>query len=119
MSTHATAKFEIVGWDQTGYGEQPALARATVRKTFSGDLEGESVAELLLTEQVGYLAQEQVTGTLAGRTGTFVVQHGGLATDEPWQFGHVVPGSGTGELAGLTGTATFTHGALTLDYDLG
>ena len=115
-----TAAFDVTGWDETPYAEPadgPRLARATVRKTFQGDLEGESVAELLMCQEdpaddgagAGYVASEVVTGTLAGRAGTFVVQHGGVVGggDAPRSFGHVVPGSGTGALAGLTGTVAY------------
>lgn len=111
-----TVRFEILSWDETWTGE-PAegwvLARATVRKRLTGALEATSVAELTTTGQGtgrAYSALEHVEGTLAGRTGTFLLQHGG-AGDETGQraFGHVVPGTGTGELAGLTGDAVFAH----------
>jgi hypothetical protein len=117
-----TATFEITGWDETTYDapeEGPPLARATVRKRFSGPLEGTSVAEVLLAGREGYLASERVDGVLEGRRGTFVLQHGGV---DGRAFGHVVPGSGTGELTGLTGEAVYAHddaGArLTLSYAL-
>lgn len=57
----------------------PKLARAKVKKIFRGDLEGESSAELLLCQaddgSAGYIGLERVVGRLAGRTGSFVVQH--------------------------------------------
>jgi Protein of unknown function (DUF3224) len=129
MPQTITATFEITGWDETRYDEPaegPPLARATVRKRFSGPLEGTSTGELLTAqgdEGAGYLASERVAGTLEGRTGTFVLQHGGIG-DEAGQhaFGHIVPGSGTGELRGLRGEAVFAHddaGArVTLTYTL-
>jgi hypothetical protein len=97
-----------------------------VRKVFTGDLEATSVADLLTCQAAedaaGYVASEVVEGTLAGKTGSFVIQHGGTidgTTTTP--FGYIVPGSGTGELAGLRGSAEFRHdenGAiLTLDYE--
>jgi hypothetical protein len=117
-----TASFEITGWDETTYDapeEGPPLARVTVRKRFSGPLEGTSVGEVLIAGREGYLASERVDGVLEGRRGTFVLQHGGVGDHA---FGHVVPGSGTGELAGLSGEAVFAHddaGALlTLSYAL-
>jgi hypothetical protein len=124
-----TVTFDILSWDETWTGE-PAegwqLARATVRKKLTGALEGTSVAEVTTTGQGtgrAYSALERVEGTLAGRTGTFLLQHGG-AGDETGQraFGHVVPGTGTGGLAGLTGDAVFAHdeqGArITLTYSI-
>lgn len=124
-----TATFEITGWDETTYDEPaegPKLTRATVRKRFSGPLEGTSVAELLTAQGpggAGYLASERVDGVLEGRRGTFVLQHGGIddAGDRE-AFGAIVPGSGTGQLVGLAGTAVYAHdkdGArLTLTYEL-
>jgi hypothetical protein len=116
--TTGTVEFEVLSWDETWSGEpEPGwlLARATVRKKMTGAVEGTSVAEVATTGQGtgrAYSALERVEGTLAGRTGTFLLQHGG-AGDETGQeaFGHVVPGTGTGELAGLTGTAVFAHDA--------
>ena len=60
-------------------------------------------------------------GTLDGRAGTFVLQHGatGAPDGSPFMFGHVVPGSGTGALAGLRGTVRMEHERYTLDYELG
>jgi hypothetical protein len=48
---------------------------------------------------------ERVTGTLKGRTGSFVLQHSGTMTRGTPQLSvTVVPDSGTGQLEGLTGT---------------
>jgi hypothetical protein len=129
VSTRAIATFEITGWDETPYAEPadgPKLVRATVRKTFSGDIVGESTAELLMSKGLdgaaGYVALERVTASVGGRSGGFDVQHcasqGGPADKAVW---FVVPGSGTGELRGLYGDVTYRHdesGAVfTLDYD--
>lgn len=129
MSTQVTVTFAITSWEEVPYSEPgatPELSRATVKKTFQGELSAASVAELLLCKaddtHAGYTGQERVTGTLAGREGTFVIQHGGIV-DGPDQrpFGAIVPGSATGALTGLRGTVTFMHdeqGArVRLDYD--
>jgi hypothetical protein len=53
----------------------------------------------------GYVAMEQVKGTLAGRSGTFVLQHTGtMAGGDQSLSVTVVPDSGTDGLAGLTET---------------
>jgi len=53
----------------------------------------------------GYVAMERVTGTLDGRTGTFILQHGGTMQGGAQQLTiTVVPDSGTGWLAGITGS---------------
>jgi hypothetical protein len=127
--TRTIVTFEITGWDETWSGELAVgwtLARATVRKKLAGAVEGTSVAEVSTTSQgIGraYSALERVEGAIEGRSGSFLLQHGG-AGDETGQeaFGHVVPGSGTGQLTGLRGTAVFAHdedGArITLTYTL-
>ena len=134
MTIHSISNFSVTGWDQTPYGEETAhLGRATVKKVFTGDLDGESVAELLLCQAnpedfnagAGYVAMERVTGQLGGRKGTFVFQHGGLngGGNEPYTFGQIIPGTGTGELVGLRGTVEISvtpeggH-TITLDYDI-
>jgi hypothetical protein len=114
--TSGTVNFEILGWDETWTGELAegwVLARATVRKRMTGAIEGTSVAEVSTTGQGtgrAYSALERVEGAVGGRTGSFLLQHGG-AGDETGQeaFGHIVPGTGTGELVGLRGTAVFAH----------
>ncbi len=129
MANTITATFEVTGWDETPYDEPadgPKFARATVTKRFTGSLEGTSTAQLLTCvagdENAGYIGSERVTGTLDGKSGSFVVQHGGaVGGPEPKHFGWVVPGSGVGELRGLLGTVHFQHdehGAVfTLEYE--
>ena len=91
----------------------------TIRKTYRGAIQGHGVAEVLTSQGPdgsGYVASERIEGTLDGRLGTFVIQHGGLA-DRNGQstFGAIVPGSGTGELASLSGRAAEARqGVLTL-----
>jgi hypothetical protein len=123
--TSAAGTFAITGWDaEPPYdapGEGPPLARITVRKAFSGALEGTSEAQLLVCGEAGYLASERVSGVLDGRAGTFVLQHGATAAPDgsPFTFGNVVPGSGTGELAGLRGTVRMEHERYGLEFALG
>jgi hypothetical protein len=75
----------------------------------------ESVAVVLTCHAgetpVGYVAQERITGTLVGRSGSFVVQHGVPIGGEPDRaLGTVVAGTATGELADL-------HGRLEREHD--
>ena len=106
-----------------------ALGRLSLAKQFHGDLEGTSRGEMLsartsVEDSAGYVAIEQVTGTLHGRRGTFVLQHSSTMTrGEGEQTITVVPDSGTGELAGLQGRMTIDvsggeHGYV-LEYSLG
>jgi hypothetical protein len=130
MTAHLDCSFTLDDWaaDDTDpladpSGEGPATGSATVRKTYAGALEATSVATLLTTQGekgAAYLAQERVVGTLDGRSGSFVLQHGAAGGEgqEMAQWAFVVAGSGTGELAGLSGTGILAHEKLQLDYEL-
>jgi predicted flavoprotein YhiN len=92
--------------------ESATIGRMSIDKQFHGDLEATSKGEMLsaMTDvkgSAGYVAIERVTGTLHGRSGSFVLQHSGTMTrGEPQLSVTVVPDSGTDELAGLAGTLT-------------
>jgi hypothetical protein len=104
------------------------LGRMRVRKTISGDLTGEGLAQMMSVRtetegSAGYVALDLITGTLGGRKGSFVLQHSGLlARGEGTLTVQVVPDSGTAELTGLTGSFTIVNEAgvhsYTFDYDL-
>jgi len=52
----------------------------------------------------GYVAIERVDGTLAGRSGSFVLQHHGIMDRGNGRLTvTVVPDSGTGQLEGISG----------------
>jgi hypothetical protein len=113
MSSTATGTFEV-RWDPSPpYDTEPGaqIARASVSKTFRGDLTGTSTAELItamtgVPDSAGYVGMERVTGAIGGRAGTFVLQHAGLSSARTGQTltVDVVPDSATGELAGLRGS---------------
>jgi len=104
------------------------LGRMSIDKEFHGDLEGTSKGEMLTTQgaekgSAGYVAMEVVAGTLAGRSGSFVLQHSGtMARGVPTLSVSVVPDSGTGELIGLTGKMTIDNAtgkhAYSFEYNL-
>ena len=85
------------------------ISRMLIDKQFYGDLEGVSTGQMLAVNtnvegSAGYVAMEQVSGTLHGRSGTFALQHSGTMTrGAPELSVTVVPDSGTGALAGLSG----------------
>lgn len=86
------------------------LARMTIDKTFTGDLQGRSQGEMLSVRtpragSAGYVALEYVEGELDGKSGSFVLQHFGImsAAGERLVL-EVVPDSGTGGLEGLSGS---------------
>jgi hypothetical protein len=111
MTARASGTFEVALKPQTPYNqdEGATLGRLSIDKQFHGDLEGISKGEMLsagtaVEGSAGYVAIEQVAGTLHGRSGTFILQHNGSMTrGAPELTVTVVPDSGTGELVGLAG----------------
>lgn len=85
------------------------LGRMSIDKTFTGALEATSKGEMLsaMTStkgSAGYVAIEQVTGSLSGKTGGFVLQHfGTMNRGKNSLVLEVVPDSGSGELSGISG----------------
>jgi hypothetical protein len=86
------------------------LGRFSIDKQIYGDLEATTKGEMFSggdprAGAAGYVAIEVVTGTLAGKQGTFALQHlGTMDANGPKMTVLVVPGSGTGELRGIAGT---------------
>lgn len=131
MSTSASATFTLDGWDEQPYAELAEgrkLTRASVKQTFSGDITGTGTVEWLMSYRpdgsAAYVGLQVVTGSLAGRSGSFVVStpgtYDGKGASGTWT---VLEGSGTGELADLTGAGTFSapsggEPTVTLDYEL-
>jgi hypothetical protein len=101
------AKVEPVG--EPDKAEGSTLTRMSIDKKIHGDLEGTSKGTMLaagtdVKGSAGYVALERVTGTLAGKTGSFVLQHNATMTrGTPMLNIIVVPDSGTGQLTGIAG----------------
>ncbi|HMN30258.1 MAG TPA: DUF3224 domain-containing protein [Caldilineaceae bacterium] len=131
----AKGTFAIKSWDEkTWDGKEwsevqgAKLTHAKVVQSFHGDIEAECTAQLLMAYPaegaVSYTGLQLMTGTLAGRTGTFVLQSSGaFEGDSAKTTWFVTPGSGAGELKGLRGAGGYVavHGVeqvpYTLDYD--
>jgi Protein of unknown function (DUF3224) len=127
--THASGNINVKTYEPTTYDqptEGPALVRIHVVEDFSGDIEGEGVAEFLQTTQgedeASFVGVERVSGSIGGNAGTFVLQDEGTlkgtTVSGTW---FVVPGSGTRELRGLRGEGGFKaelgeRADITLDY---
>ena len=87
------------------------LFRVEILHRYEGIIEGEGSIQYLIAENKNLtgstIALEKVTGSIDGRSGSFVLQQIGT-------FDHgklkmtltVVPGSGTDQLSGLSGQAT-------------
>jgi hypothetical protein len=116
MTSHATGPFDvkmIPQDDKAGDG----LTRMLLDKQYHGDLEGAAKGQMLTggvsaNHSGAYVAMEKFTGTLHGRSGSFVLHHTGIMTNgKPDLTILVAPDSGTGQLAGITGKMTITIAA--------
>jgi hypothetical protein len=131
MKAHANATFELKGWDEKPFNEgegMPKLTRASVLKSYEGDIKGEGKLEYLMMYRddgsASFVGLERVVGSIGERSGSFVFQHtgtfeSGVATAKV----SVVSGSGTAGLYGLKANGEFAVGhqgpySMTLDYEL-
>jgi len=81
MNQTANARFAVKNWDENAYSEGqdlPKLTRASVTKTFTGDIEGEGHVEYLMMYRsdgsATFVGLERVIGRIGAKTGTFVLQ---------------------------------------------
>jgi hypothetical protein len=132
MTETLDTKLKILSWDEKPYRELPdgsKFARAEV--ALAGDVLTSGTFEALLHYRPDgtstYVALMQLSGTLDGRTGDFVLRGEGHY-DGTTARGEmtVIPGSGTGGFAGIAGRgesvsthADYPYMPLVLSYDLG
>lgn len=112
MNYQANGTFEVKLLPQKAEENvgDPTIGRMSLEKQFQGDLTATSKGQMLaagtaVEGSAGYVALERVTGTLAGKSGTFALQHYGLMDRGVSHLTiSVVPDSGTDQLSGLAGT---------------
>lgn len=131
MKKTADARFAIKSWDEKPYSEgedRPKLTRASVVKTYTGDIEAQANVEYLMMYRsdgtATFVGLEQVVGRIGGKAGSFVLQRTGVFEGgEAKESYSVVPGSATGDLQGLLGDgrSAVGHGMehpFSLNYEL-
>ena len=126
-TSHAAGTFDVklVPQGPEDKTEGSTIAHLSIDKQYHGDLEAAGKGEMLTTTtsvkgSAGYVAMERISGTLHGRSGTFVLQHSGTMAHGTFQLSvTVVPDSATGQLAGLTGklTGTVADGKHSYEFD--
>ena len=100
------------------------FSRLFIDKHFHGDLQGTSKGQMLAANTAvegsgAYVAFELVSGTLKGKSGSFILQHQGtMQKNVPRMEVTVVPDSGTGELTGVAGTMRIVIEGGTHSYEL-
>lgn len=131
MKQTANARFVIKNWDEKPYSEGqelPKLTRASVTKTYTGDIAGDGQADYLMMYRsdgtAAFVGLERIVGRIAGKTGSFVLQRTGVFEGGQAKESYsVIPGSATEELSGLAGegSTSLGHGSeypFTLSYQL-
>jgi hypothetical protein len=115
MQARGTFVVKLSPADASALGQEAALGRMTIDKTFAGDIDGTSKGEMLTgaadsTGAMAYVALERVTASLNGRKGSFLFMHNASMLKSDPASGvmqiSVVPHSGTEELSGLAGSMT-------------
>lgn len=132
MTLQATGLFKITSWDEKPFAEVAGggkLTRASVIKTYTGEIQGTGTLEYLMAYRLDgnadFFGYEHFVGRVGERTGSFVLQHQGVFVGGKAQETSVVmAGSGTGALAGVKGKSEFSAAhqqdyPVTLDYDFG
>lgn len=103
-------------------GDDSARGRMLLSKRFHGGLDATGAGEMLtgmgaVSGSAAYVAIERISGTLDGRSGSFLVVHRGVMTrGTPDLMVSIVPDSGTGELTGIAGEMTLIVGGGKHDY---
>jgi hypothetical protein len=116
MTNHATGPFDVKMHPQDDNAAD-GVTRMLLDKQYHGDLEGTAKGQMLTggmsADKSGvYVAIEKFTGTLQGRSGSFVLHHTGIMTrGKPELTILVAPDSGTGQLAGISGKMTINIAA--------
>jgi hypothetical protein len=125
--THLSGHFEIKGWEEKPFEEHDdgrKTTRATVKRSFAGDLSGESSTEYLMAyaadQTARFVGMEIVEGEVDGQTGHLTLAltgvYDGKEAKADWE---VVEGSGDGVFANAEGKGSFSapHGS-TGEYKL-
>jgi hypothetical protein len=126
VSLHAIGEFtvQVTPDGENDKAEGSTLGRMLLTKQLHGDLEGTSKGQMLTagTDVKGsgaYVAIERITGTLHGRSGSFVLQHNGVMSAAGFLLDiTIVPDSGTGQLTGMAGKMKITVAGGKHSYDL-
>ncbi len=116
MASNANGTFKIDAWDETDiveYDHGGKMTKASVKQNYSGDLVGSSEIEFLMIHNADksarFVGYETVNCTIAGRQGSFVLQHDGeFSIGVASSRFSVVSGSGRGGLMNISGDGQFT-----------
>ncbi len=121
MSIESKSTCTVISWKDRPsrkFEGGAKLTRTRITLKYEGAISGNGVVEYLMCNIPGgvthYVGFECITGTLDGRTGSFVVRHEGSFLGSPRSTFTVVTDSGTGQFAGIVGKGSYAlgHGAM-------
>jgi hypothetical protein len=124
MHARGTFEVQITPLPADAYADAATMGRMLLDKQFSGEITGTGKGQMITgmgagTGSAAYSAIERVSGSVNGRSGTFMLQHTGIMHDGKQDLTiTIVPASGTGELTGLAGTLALTIEGKVHRYDL-
>lgn len=103
--------------------ENSPAGRMIINKTYSGDLVGSGVGQMISkrtdTGSAVYYAIEEFTGTVHGTVGAFTIVHKGSMSKESQSLDVVIlDGSGDGELVNITGSMKIIQDGGNHSYEL-
>lgn len=110
MHARGTFEVQITPLPADEYADAASTGRMGITKQLSGDIDGTGKGQMLTgmgttKGSAAYSAIERITGTVGGRSGSFILQHTGIMHDGAQELTiTIVPTSGSGELAGIAGT---------------
>lgn len=115
MTQNKSGVLQITNWDESPYSESDDGSKQTharIRQSYSGDIEGESEVQYLMSYQTPasavFVGHETVTGEISGKSGSFVIQHNGTFENGVAKSTfQIVPNSGREDFAGIEGNGNF------------
>ncbi|MDH3327016.1 MAG: DUF3224 domain-containing protein [Gammaproteobacteria bacterium] len=127
MSKKIKGFFQITGWDENPLSEAEdgsKQSHANITQTYTGDIEGESEINYIMSyradETAVFAGFEILTGHINGKSGSFILQHNGIFESGVAKSHFViVKGSGQEDFVNISGQGEFcssTNGQA--DYNL-
>ncbi len=118
MKKEISTIFKITSWEEIPFSETEGagkLTKASITRSFDGELNGESKLEYLMVYSndgsAVYTGYERITGEISGRKGTFVLKHEGDFKDGIADARcTIINDSGTDGLKEISGTGHFRVG---------
>lgn len=112
----STITFKGKAWDEKPYeeiGSGAKLSKVSVKQEYTGDMAGSSTIEYIMAYATNgtcsFVGYERFTGTLGGKSGSFVLQHVGKYENGAAKSSFtVVEGSSTDDLVALRGSGSYS-----------